>query len=259
MTVLSYNTRGLPGWVAGDAPEERSPRIGALLRRFDLVLLQEDFAHHEPLRVAAALPLVQRGNDSRFAGSWWCALLCPGSGLTFFSRLGGETLAALANVAYDACAGWLGGGSDCLATKGFQHAHLQLPGERLVHVVNTHLDAGPGEEDRVARAAQLDQLAGWIESRVGDAALVLAGDLNLDASRPEDRRLRDEFAARLGLADSGARAAQGSPWRVLDYIFVRSGAGRVIDVLEAGEERSFVHAGSPLSDHPALFARLHIR
>jgi endonuclease/exonuclease/phosphatase family metal-dependent hydrolase len=258
VTVLSYNTRGLPAWVAGDAPEQRFPRIGALLRRFDVVLLQEDFAHHEPLLRAAVPSLVQRGNGSRFAGSWWCALLCPGSGLTFFSRLGGEALAALANVAYDACAGWLGGGSDCLATKGFQHARLRLPGERVVHVVNTHLDAGREEEDRAARAVQLEQLAGWIEARVGDAALVLAGDLNLDAERPEDRRLRDDFAARLGLADSGARAAPGSAWRVLDYIFVRSGAGRVIEVLEAGEERSFVHAGSPLSDHPALFARLRV-
>jgi endonuclease/exonuclease/phosphatase family metal-dependent hydrolase len=259
ITLLSYNTRGLPSWVAQDAPEQRSPRIGALLRGFDVVLLQEDFAHHEPLRQAASPPWIARGNDSRFAGSWWCAILCPGSGLTLLSRLGEQGRTALANVAYRTCAGWLGGANDCWATKGFQHARLALPGERLVHLVNTHLDAGSGAEDRAARASQLEQLTAWIEAEIGDDALVLGGDLNLDAAQADDRRLRDAFVERLRLADSGARAAPGTPWRILDYIFVRSGGGHEIEVLEAGEEHSFVHAGAPLSDHPALFARLRIR
>src|SRR5262249_34550650 len=37
-TVLSYNTHGLPGWIAGDAPERRFPLIGALAQRYDVAL-----------------------------------------------------------------------------------------------------------------------------------------------------------------------------------------------------------------------------
>jgi endonuclease/exonuclease/phosphatase family metal-dependent hydrolase len=256
-SVLSYNTHGLPGWVAGDAPQRRFPRIGALVQRYDVALLQEDFAHHPVLRGAAAPLLLERGNPSRFRGSALCLLFCEGSGLSFATRLPRAWLVDLASRAYEACSGWLGGANDCFATKGFQHARLVLNGALEVHFVNTHLDAGRSAEDRAARRVQLERLRAHLEREAAGAALVLGGDLNLDAADPEDAALRDAFAAALGLEDTGATAAPGAPWRRLDYLYQRSGSTVRLEVLDAGEAPGFLDgAGGPLSDHPPIFARL---
>ena len=255
-SVLSYNTHGLPAWVAGDDPERRFPKIGALARAYDVTLFQEDFAHHPRLREGAGDLLLERGNLSRFRDSAVCLVLCEGSGLTFAMRLPRGWLEGVASRAYDACSGWLGGANDCLATKGFQHARVVLGGRFEVHFVNTHLDAGRAPEDRDARRAQLAGLRGYLEREAAGAPLVLGGDLNLDAADPADAALRDEFVAALGLRDTGAAAAPGSPWQRLDYLYRRDGAEVRVELLEAGEAREFVDAGAPLSDHPAIFARL---
>lgn len=255
-SVLSYNTHGLPAWAAGDAPEQRFPKIGALVRGYDVALLQEDFAHHPRLREGAGDLLVERGNESRFRDSALCLVFCEGSGLTFATRLPRSWLGAVDSHAYDACAGWLGGANDCFATKGFQHARVLLGGAFEIHLVNTHLDAGRAPEDRAARRAQLEGLRGYLEREAAGAPLVLGGDLNLDAADPADAALRDEFVAALGLLDTGAAAAPGSAWQRLDYLYRRGGAAVRVELVEAGEAREFVDAGAPLSDHPALFARL---
>ena len=203
---------------------------------------------------------VEQGNASRFVGTALCALLCDGAGLTLATALPREAILALASRPYEACSGWILGANDCLATKGFLHARILLGGEYEVHFVNTHLDAGRAPEDRAARAAELAQLRAYLEREAAGAALVLGGDLNLDAANAEDAALRDEFARALGLADTGAAAADGEPWTKLDYLYHRDGGAVVLELLEAGEAREFVDdAGAPLSDHPALFARLRAR
>ena len=47
LNLLVYNTHGLPTFFARDNPQERFQKIGALTEKFDLSILQEDFAHHE--------------------------------------------------------------------------------------------------------------------------------------------------------------------------------------------------------------------
>ncbi len=253
-TVLSYNTHGLITWVAGDDPATRFPIIGDKTNAYHVALLQEDFSHHAALRQGTRQPIVERGNPSRF-GSW--CLVCSGSGLTTLSRWGMENLVQAVSRAYGQCAGWIGGANDCLATKGFQRMRLRLPGGAELDFVNTHLDAGDGVEDREARRRQLDLLRRSLEAEVAGEPLILAGDLNLDAAVPEDVALRDAFTDALGLANSGARG--GSRWATLDYIFYRSGGGLELEVVEAGEDTSFVHEEAPLSDHPAIFARFRTR
>ncbi len=253
-TVLSYNTHGLSAWVAGDDPATRFPIIGDKSNAYDVALLQEDFAHHAALRRGARQPIVERGNPSRFGR--WCPV-CSGSGLTILSRWGRENLVLVVSRAYGQCAGWIGGANDCLATKGFQRMRIRLPGGAELDFVNTHLDAGRGAEDREARRRQLDLLRRSIEAEVAGGPLILGGDLNLDAANPEDVALRDAFTSALGLADSGARGR--SRWPTLDYIFYRSGGGLELEVVEAGEDASFVHEDAPLSDHPAIFARFRTR
>ena len=82
------------------------------------------------------------------------------------------------------------------------------------------------------------------------------GDLNLDAADPADVAIRDEFAAALGLADTGAGAAAGTDWERLDYLYRRDGAAVALDVLEAGQAAEFIDgSGAPLSDHPAISRR----
>ena len=49
MSLLVYNTHGLPAFFARDNPGERFPKIGNLTQGFDVSLLQEDFAHHDLL------------------------------------------------------------------------------------------------------------------------------------------------------------------------------------------------------------------
>jgi endonuclease/exonuclease/phosphatase family metal-dependent hydrolase len=255
LRLLTYNTHGLPGWIAMDAPERRFPAIGARTNRYDVALLQEDFAHHDLLQQGARQPLVLRGNRSRMPA---CPV-CSGAGLTTLLRPGVVAGVEDSRAApYGVCAGWLGGMNDCLATKGFLRTRLRLAHGPTLHVVNTHLDAGLGEADRGARAHQLDILAATLEDEAAGEALVVAGDLNLARHDAGDRALLDGFARRLGLRDTGARAAPGTGWPRIDYVLVRSGTDTRVTVLEAGEDEGFVQDGRPLSDHPALFVRLDV-
>lgn len=254
LSVLTYNVHGLPAWVARDDPEARMPAIAARADAYDVVLLQEDFAFHERLREATGHPLVRRGNPSRAP---WCPV-CNGAGLTLLSRLSPDALLTLDVQPYDICAGWLGGANDCFATKGFLRARLRLASGAVLDVVNTHLDAGRDDADREARRRQLAALAGSLAREVGDGALVVGGDFNLDADDAADAALLRAFAAELGLADSGARASAGSGFPALDYLLSRSGRDATLRVLEAGEDEGFRADGAALSDHPALFVRFEV-
>jgi endonuclease/exonuclease/phosphatase family metal-dependent hydrolase len=252
--VLSYNTHGLNVWVAGDDPATRLPIIGEKSNAYDVALLQEDFSHHAALLQGARQPIIERGNPSRFGH--WCPI-CSGSGLTILSRWERENLVELVSRPYGLCSGWIGRAVDCLATKGWQRMRIRLPGGAELDFVNTHLDAGRAAEDREVRRRQLDLLRRSIAAEVAEGPLILGGDLNLDAAEPEDVALRDAFAGALRLEDSGARG--GSRWPTLDYIFYRSGGGLELEVVEAGEDVSFVRGEAPLSDHPAIFARFRTR
>lgn len=255
-SLLSYNTHGLPAWLAGDDPEARFPRIAELANGYDVALLQEDFAHHERLLANARQRLIERGGAGRFGMA--CPIICSGDGLTLLANLPPRQLAEIVRIPYGSCAGWLGGANDCLATKGFVRARLAFPGVGEVDVVNTHLDAGGAAADRAARSRQLAELRAHLEGESQGRALVVAGDLNLDFHDPDDRALLDEFAAGLGLRDSGAARDAERDWKRLDYILVRSGRAVELAVVDAGEALEFVGPAGPLSDHPALFARLRV-
>lgn len=255
LRLLVYNTHGLPALLAGDDPASRFPRIGERARAFDLALLQEDFAHHERLVGAlAAGTRIERGPQNRFP---FCPF-CSGSGLTLLSRLPDGWHIEVESFPFETCAGWIGGLNDCLATKGFQLARVRSPGGAGFFVMHTHLDAGRGEADREARRSQLAAMADAAEASADGEALLVAGDLNLDAEDAGDRALLDSFRSRLGLGDTGAQGRAENGWAVLDYILYRSGRTADFEILEAGEANGFEHEGVPLSDHPALFAWLRV-
>jgi endonuclease/exonuclease/phosphatase family metal-dependent hydrolase len=251
LSVLTYNTRGLPAWIARDDPPARFPQLLEKTEDYDVVLVQEDFAFHDLVRRHRRHPLLLRGNGPR---EGWLGF--QGSGLTLLSRL--PWLREHARP-YDVCHGWLGAANDCLGSKGFLMARLALGNGAAVDVWDTHLDAGPAAGDDQARGAQLERLAAEIEARSRGRALLVGGDFNLHWQQPRDRSRLESFAKRLALAVA-ARAPAGAGWRQLDNLLVRSGVGAAIEVLESGIDPRFVDpAGAPLSDHPAVFAKLRIR
>jgi len=250
--LLSYNVHGLPSWIAGDEPELRTPEIARLAEPYDVVLIQEDWSYHDLLVAGTTHDTVERGNESRFAIATWLPVF-GGSGLTLLAR---GDVTALDHGYYSACSGWLGGANDCLATKGWLRVRLRF-GSHEVDLYNTHLDAGPGDEDRVARGVQLEELAAAIEAASADVPVVLAGDFNLPHANARDRALLDRLLERTGLQDSGARGPD--PARHLDYILYRGAAKSRLEVISAREASEFKRPdGTPLSDHPALKARFRV-
>src|SRR5687768_5800495 len=71
-TVLTYNIKGLPSFIAGSYDEERYSEIGAILADRqkkgdapDIVLLQESFVERtRELRERAAYPYIAKGPDA---------------------------------------------------------------------------------------------------------------------------------------------------------------------------------------------------
>jgi endonuclease/exonuclease/phosphatase family metal-dependent hydrolase len=239
--IVTYNTHGLPAWIARDRPDWRFPRIGLLFSAYDVVLVQEDFAHHDLLRASVSHDAILRGNDD--------------SGLTTLSRWPLDHVVEIERVPYGSCSGWLLGASDCFADKGFLRVRLALPNGALLDLVNTHLEAGDGDDDHAVRVRQVEILRERLRGPQ-PAALVLGGDLNLDWNQPHERELLEGLVSDLGLVDSGARPS--SPWDRIDYLFVRESDDVELDVIAAGMAEEFVAEGQPLSDHPALFVRLRV-
>ncbi|HTO70744.1 MAG TPA: endonuclease/exonuclease/phosphatase family protein [Myxococcota bacterium] len=250
IAVLSYNVHGLNRWLVNDDPEARMPQISARLDAWDVALIQESWEYWELLSAHASHPVQERGNGPhppRFFQA----------GLGLFAR---PAFVALSRGSLGACSGWLGGANDCFADKGFLRVRLRLENGLAVDFWTLHLDAGSAESDRAARAVQLETLAGRVRSLSGDAAVVIGGDFNSKSDEPADRALLDRFETELGLYDTGAGPAPagGFAREHIDYIFYRSSAAAALSVVAAGEAREFSDGPAPLSDHPAVFARLRV-
>ena len=276
--MLSYNVHGFY-WRDGTiSSEERSSEIGRLLGPYDVVMVQEDFEYHDLLTHAFAYQIDEVGNPPRdhFGLTLFRVLTAPirllsarakypyGSGLSIFSK---NLVAPEGEVTREwlgACYGWLRHANDCLASKGFLRVRVRLPGGAEVDVYNTHLDAGSTEGDRAARLIQLEGLQDRIRTLSGGRAVILGGDLNSDyddedgnATRGPDYARVERLMRETRLQDSGARPP-ASRWRRIDYILYR-GSDRVqLAVTDRGEDLRFVHDGSPLSDHPAIFAEFEV-
>ena len=200
---------------------------------------------------------LQRGNGSR-AG--WFSLLSTfcgscGSGLTAAvdPRFKAELLD---RKGYGSCSGWVGGANDCWATKGYLATRLRLTNGTSIDIYDLHLDAGDGQEDHEVRSSQLEVLRAEI-SRMSDThAVIVAGDFNLDPRTPRDRILLDRFAGPLQLVHSDASGSVTKWTEQIDHILYRSSQDTKLQLLSSGEAKEFIApASTPLSDHPAVFAR----
>ena len=253
--LLTYNTHGLPEIFTGDDPGKRFPLIAKEINRYQISLLQEDFAHHELLlNNLKKGSSAERGNVSQFT---FCPI-CSGSGLTTISNLEKDWELEFYSEAFNTCSGWLGKLNDCFASKGFQLIRVKSPSGKQFFILNTHLDAGRHDSDRKVRENQLNQISTKVKQKLIDEALILAGDLNLKWNDAQDRSLLENFKNDLDLSDpiDGIQVERG--WPVIDYIFYRNGEEISFEVLESGQDLNFQTEEGHLSDHPALYLKLKI-
>lgn len=241
--ILTYNVAGLPDLISASRPGVNSRLISPLLNRYELALVQEDFVHHAPLTSALEHPYRSRPLIES------PTVLNIGDGLSRFSHL---PFTGHHREAWTVCHGTLLGQSDCASSKGFSVAntrvHRDVPS--LV-VVNLHMDAGDGDDDRHARSRQVDQLLSYLSAHHRDDPLVVAGDTNLDTSHPADAATLARLLEGAALEDPCPAPCTG-PGRI-DRIFVRGGKGVELIAHNWREEREFVDDdGEPLSDHPAV-------
>ncbi len=250
IAVLSYNVHGLDRWVVDDDPQARMPAISARLNAYDVALVQESWTYYDALAAQATHRVRERGNGPN-PGTLFQA------GLASFAR---PAFLAVSRGSLGACSGWLGGANDCLADKGYLRLRLRLANGVALDFWNLHLDAGDSDDDRAARAKQLESLVARVRALSGEGALVVGGDFNLSAENAADHALLERFSTALRLRDSGARAADDGRFaqKHIDYILYREGAGVALAPVEVGEAPEFFGAAAPLSDHPAIFARLRV-
>ncbi len=250
ITVLCYNVHGLPDFVVADDPAVRMSEISARLNRYDVALVQESWSNFELLAAQATHAAKERDGGVDTGKLFQ-------SGLAIFAR---PRLRAVTRGWLGACAGWVDRANDCLADKGFLRVRLALGNGVELDFWNLHLDAGEDATDRAARDTQLRRLATRVRKISGGGPLVIAGDFNLDEVNPADRALLTRFTDELSLSDSGARPAPGGAFahKRVDFILYRSGGKVALAPEEVGEAREFSDGPTPLSDHPALFARLRV-
>ena len=73
-----------------------------------------------------------------------------------------------------------------------------------------------------------------------------------------DRSLLQNFANRLNLTLAQKGGDAGNDWQTLDYIYYRSGDDAVLLKADSGEVDALTVDLKPLSDHPALYAKIFV-
>lgn len=238
--IITYNVAGLPEGLSKTRPVANLPVIGGRLNRFDLALVQEDFAYPELLRQRSQLPYQSpafvRGERLHF-----------GDGLSLFSRLPARELA---REKWVACHGVVDAYFDCLTPKGVAWWRVEPSPGVTIDVYNVHLDAGGSSSDSRARTEQLAQLAEIIRRESRDRPVVVGGDFNLS---PRELAAFKELLVSLGLADvcEALRCGQSR----LDRLLYRSSARVRLRARGWRIASGFRDAsGRALSDHEPVVA-----
>lgn len=250
LSVLSYNVAGLPEGISGSHPETYTPLISPLLNNHDLVLVQEDFAYHEPLSAEAEHPHQSEPMAKPPPGKFM------NDGLNRFSVL---PFSGHVRQMWESCYGEIDNGSDCLAAKGFAMAETELASGVVIHVYNLHMDAGGSQEDQDARSDQVDQLLTFIQDHSAGQALIVAGDTNLKArDTVDDSELLERLLEQAELTDACRSVSCGE--ERIDRVMLRGSDRISLKATRWEIDRRFVDdQGNDLSDHEALAVQLQWR
>jgi len=279
LRLLSYNVRGIPPVITFlGRPGARIPLIVEKLEDFDVALLQETFSYQDVIERCAtdADCVTYHGPGRKFRwghviaapvlGLCWLTPRCrlpTNSGLMTVAQPARVDTERIAAERFERCWGYLIGGNDCFAAKGFVLVRTTLADGAEVDIYNTHLDAANWRWDRSTRKSQIAELGRAIAHYSAGRAVIVAGDFNFRKHRGEDLAPLERFQADLALADSTACAdADVADARGLDRIFFRSGDRFHVDCVAAGVDPSFTYVRDgkerPLSDHDALAATFRI-
>ena len=200
--VFNIHDRLLPDSLfSSDAhSEEELACIGDLAARYDLVLFQEAFVRPAQLarytgHVWADHPLFAEGGG----GDWWplrmMCEICLSPGLLMLAREAPESVYA---EPYESFAGWNTdlNKADDFFSKGFQL--VQFP---TFWALNSHMDAGRGQDSIDARSQQFHQITDALQRRVPqDAPLFIGMDANLRPDiQEQDKKILQEFLQSNGL------------------------------------------------------------
>jgi endonuclease/exonuclease/phosphatase family metal-dependent hydrolase len=249
-SVLTYNVAGLPEPLSGSDPAKNTPLIGARVRDYAVVNVQEDFNYHAALYAADNHP-----HRTPTSGG-----VPFGDGL---NTLSAYPYSDFTRVKWSQC-----NGTDCLTPKGFTHARLRLAEGVYVDLYNVHANAGSTDADLAARRANITQLSQYVTRNSAGNAVIIMGDTNTRYTRTGDN-IRDLVRAN-GLTDAwvervraGVEPAAGAPalvcdpanvtetCEVVDKVFYRDNAH--IDLTATSyrnDHASFLDPdGKPLSDH----------
>lgn len=237
--LVTYNVAGLPEGVSRSRPLANLPRIGKLLNKYDIALVQEDFAYPRELR----RELRHEHGSPAFVRS---DRLDFGDGLSQFARL---PFSAFRRVPWATCHGVIDSFFDCLTAKGFTSAQQSLAEGVTVHVYNLHMDAGWAPGDSAAREGQIAQLVASIRRDSANAAVIVGGDTNI-LSR--ERSLLERLLAEADLTDACAELRCSEPWRI-DRVLYRGSPELLLQARKWRLAPEFVDdKGRPLSDHLAV-------
>ena len=236
--LVTYNVAGLPEGISRSHPLANLPRIGELLNRFDIALVQEDFAY--PLELRRGMRLPHASSPVERSG------LDFGDGLSQFSRW---PFSNFRREAWTSCHGVVDSFFDCLTPKGFSVSRQALGPGAFVHVYNLHMDAGWAPDDRAARQGQVEQLILAIRRESSEQAVIVGGDTNL---LPRERPLLERLMAEAGLSEACAEMGCPEPSRI-DRVLFRGSRELRLRPLRWRVASEFVDdAQRPLSDHLAV-------
>ena len=179
LDVMTYNVFLRPGPISwGDANDCRATAIGKELAKradeLDIVALNESFS-------GDAVELLAETVGNRFPYRVLrrprAKMLRVNGGISLLSRF---PIRDVFTETFDTCSF-----DDCLASKGFIHAVIEISKSLRVNVIASHLDAGSSAEDRIARQQQIRKIRRYMdEHEVGrDWPTLLMGDLNVDGIR----------------------------------------------------------------------------
>lgn len=239
-SVVTYNVAGLPDFLSRSHPSANVPRMGPLLSRYDLALVQEDFVYSGELRAGISLPFQSEPMRAR-------GLLGVGDGLSRFSRF---PFAAPRREPWNTCHGYFINRSDCLASKGFSATTHYVGRDAELDVYNLHMEAGRSPGDRRTRLAQVRQLLAALQEKSAGRAVIVAGDTNL---KDRDKTALQHLLQAGGLRDACEVSDCPDVHEGIDKVLYRSSPS--LELVPADwrvDDRFSDDRGNPLSDHPPI-------
>lgn len=237
--VLTYNVGGLADFISSGTPSQTTPQISPKLNPFDLVLVQEDFAHHDKL--ISQITHAYRHDPGRASFP-----KLYGDGLAVFSR---RPIGETDREQWDDCNGTTGSKNDCLAEKGFVRLVVTLAPGVEIDVYDLHMDAGRGDDDAAARDEQTSQLAAYLNEHSAGRPVLVAGDTNM---KEEDEASFARLLQLTQLRDVCRELSCPQPY-LHDRVLLRDSSALRLHASNWHIDETFVNVeGQPLSDHGAI-------